>query len=121
MDTEASTLDSGVPSAPAPRSRTRFAIVTPTYYLDYEHCRWLVETVGRYVPEDVPHYLIVDRADRDLFWPLRSSRTRVVFKEDTLRGRLRQVPFARKWWNGAWTPPVRGWIVQQLTKLFVSE
>jgi hypothetical protein len=105
----------------ASADRHRFAIVTPSYYVDFEHCRWLVETVNRYVPEDVPHYLIVDRADRDLFAPLRSSRTRVLFKEDVLRGRLRQVPFARRWWVGLKMPPVRGWIVQQLTKLFVSE
>src|SRR5579872_5130568 len=94
-----------------PQASCRFAIVTPSYYVDFEHCRWLVETVNRYVPENVPHYLIVDRADRDLFWSLRSSRTRVVFKEDVLKGRLRQLPFARRWWVGLGMPPVRGWIV----------
>jgi len=108
-------------SARQPARPLRFAIVTPSYYVDFERCRWLVETVARFVPEDVPHYLIVDRADRDLFQPLRSSRTHVVFKEDTLRGRVQQVPFARKWWVGTRIPPVRGWIVQQLTKLYVSE
>lgn len=102
-------------------TRLRSAIVTPSYYVDYERCRWLVETARRFVPEDVPHYLIVDYADRALFEPLRSSRTRILYKEDTLGGRLRQVPFARKWWVGARIPPIRGWIVQQLTKLFVSE
>jgi uncharacterized protein DUF6492 len=99
----------------------RFAIITPSYYVDFERCKWLVETVNRFVPEDIPHYLVVDYADRDLFASLRSSRTRVVFKEDALGGRLHQVPFARKWWVGLRSPPARGWIVQQITKLFVTE
>ena len=99
----------------------RFAIITPSYYVDFEACRWLCETVERYVPKEVTHYLIVDRADRALFAPLASSRTRVVFKEDVLRGRLWQVPFARRWWLSARHVPARGWIVQQLTKLLVSE
>jgi hypothetical protein len=108
-------------AAPRPAPPTRFAIITPTYYVDYEHCCWLVETVNRYVPEDIPHYLVIDRLDKDLFAPLASSRTRIVFKEDALHGELVQVPFRRRWWVGARVPPVRGWIVQQLTKLYVNE
>jgi hypothetical protein len=98
---------------------TRFAIVTPSYYVDLESCRWLCETVDRWVPDRVQHYVIVDGADRALFAPLASSRRRIVTKEEVLGRRLRQLPFARKWW--AWTRglPVRGWIVQQLAKLFV--
>ena len=108
-------------ASPEPRGGYRSALVTPTYYVDLEHCRWLVDTVSRYVPEDVPHYLIVDYADKGLFAPLASSRTKVLYKEDVLRGRLRQVPFARRWWVGLGSPPVRGWIVQQLIKLYLHE
>jgi hypothetical protein len=99
----------------------RFAIVTPSYYLDFEHCRWLCESVARYVPESVTHYLVVDRADRQIFSQLASSRTRVLYKEDVLGGRLRQLPFARRWWVWPRGMPIRGWIVQQLTKLFMHE
>ena len=102
---------------PAPR----FAIVTPSYYVDFEHCRWLCETVNRFVPADVIHYLVVDRADRSLFAELASPRTRILYKEDVLRGRLYQLPFARRWWVWSHGLPVRGWIVQQLVKLFMNE
>jgi uncharacterized protein DUF6492 len=44
-----------------------------------------------------------------------------VLKEDVLPPWLRQVPFARKWWLSTKSLPVRGWIVQQLVKLSVSE
>lgn len=100
---------------------TRFALITPSYYVDFERCRWLCETVERHVAPHVVHYLIVDRADRTLFSPLASGRTRLVLKEDVLYGRLTQVPFARRWWVGWRRTPVRGSIVQQLAKLFVHE
>jgi hypothetical protein len=100
---------------------TSFALITPSYYVDFEQCRWLCETVERHVASHVAHYLVVDRADRALFAPLASRRTRVVLKEDVLRGRLSQVPFARRWWVGWGRPPVRGWIVQQLVKLSMHE
>ena len=99
----------------------RFAIVTPSYYVDLEHCRWLCETVDRYVPEHVAHVLIVDRADLHLFASLASRRRRVVTKEEVLAGRFVQVPFARRWWIGPRGLPVRGWILQQLTKLCAHE
>src|SRR5580692_7261500 len=70
----------------------RFAIVTPSYYVDFERCKFLVETTERYVASHVKHYVVVDRSDQKLFAPLASSRTHVVLKEDVLGDRLRQVP-----------------------------
>jgi hypothetical protein len=105
---------------PGVATDARFALVTPSYYVDFERCRWLCETVDRYVPKRIPHYLLIDRADRAMFAPLASPRTRILLKEDVLGGRLWQVPFARRWWVGAGRPPVRGWIVQQMTKLLVG-
>jgi Family of unknown function (DUF6492) len=99
----------------------RFALVTPSYYVDFERCRFLCESVARFVPEHVPHYIIIDRADQKLFAPLASPRTRLVLKEDVLRGRLHQLPFARRWWVGTRSLPVRGWIVQQIIKLSMHE
>src|ERR1700677_4667311 len=98
-----------------------FAIVTPSYYRDFPHCRLLVESVGAHVPRDIPHFIVVDRRDEALFSGLRSPRTHLVLKEDVLPGWLRQIPFARRWWLSAKSLPVRGWIVQQLVKLSVSE
>jgi hypothetical protein len=103
------------------RNDPTFALVTPSYYVDFEYCRWLCETVDRFVPDRVRHYVVVDRADAELFAPLASSRRSIVYKEDLFAGRLHQVPFARRWWVGTRSPPVRGWIVQQLAKLLIHE
>jgi hypothetical protein len=103
----------------------RFAIVTPSYYVDFERCKFLVETADRYLASHVQHYLVVDRSDQKLFAPLASSRTHIILKEDVLDARLWQVPFARRWWldvHGVLPSPrlpIRGWIVQQLAKLFI--
>jgi hypothetical protein len=97
-----------------------WAFVTPSYFRDVERCRLLVESVERYVPETVQHYIVIDRRDQRLFAPLRTRRTHLVVKEDVLPAWLWQVPFARDWWLSARSLPVRGWIIQQLTKLSVS-
>lgn len=104
-------------SAPA----LRFAIVTPSYYVDFEPCRLLAESVLRFTPPHVEHLILVDARDERLFSSLRSPRTHLVIKEELLPSWLVQLPYARRWWLSARSLPVRGWIVQQLTKLAVSQ
>ncbi len=97
-----------------------FAIVTPTYAPDFEHCRLLVESVQRYVPQHVKHYLIIDRKDEQLFSELHSPRTKILLKQEILPWWIHQLPFAPKWWISMRSLPIRGWIVQQLVKLSVN-
>ncbi len=99
---------------------TTCAIVTPSFYRDFEQCGLLAESVLRFVPPDVHHYLLIDRRDEALFAPLRGPRTHLATKEDILPWWLAQVPVMRSWWASLKSPPVRGWIVQQLTKLSVN-
>lgn len=98
-----------------------FAIVTPSFAPDFERCRLLVESVQRHVAAHVPHYVVVDRRDERLFSRLRSSRTHLVTKQDILPSWLHQVPFSKRWWLSLRGLPVRGWIVQQITKLSVPD
>jgi hypothetical protein len=105
---------------PAEPNRTRFALVTPSYHLDYDICRILVDSVRRYVPPEVPHYLVVSEEDRDLFEAFTDSRTRVIVQEDIVPQRFWRVPFAPTWRIHWGTLPVRGWIWQQLVKLSIA-
>jgi hypothetical protein len=98
-----------------------FAIITPSYTPDFEPCRLLVESVERHVPNRIKHYVIVDRRDWNLFSQLRSSRTEIVLKQDVLPWWLQQLNFAPKWWLSLRSLPVRGWVIQQLTKLSVNK
>ena len=58
------------------------SIVTPSYHIDYEACRLLVESINRHVPANIRHYIIVPKADYCLFKNLESERTIIKFQED---------------------------------------
>lgn len=96
---------------------TTYALVTPSYWMDVEQCRYLLETVERWVHERVRHYLIV--ADRDLkyFKPLLNSRTSLIVAEDIIPRWLFRFPGMRRFWLSLRTRPVKNWILQQIVKL----
>lgn len=97
-----------------------YALITPSYYVDFERCRLLVESAERFLSPRVAHYIIVDRLDENLFARLASERTHIILKQDILPPWLMQMPFARRYWLSTKSLPVRGWIVQQLVKLGVN-
>jgi hypothetical protein len=98
----------------------RFALATPSFHLDYEICRLLIESVHRHVPADVPHFIIVDRDDLELFKGCADARTHVIVQEDIVEERFVRVPFARRWRVNLRTLPVRGWVWQQMVKLSIA-
>lgn len=98
-----------------------FAIITPSFAPDFERCRLLAESVLRHAAGHVDHYIVVDRRDEKLFSSLRSSRTHLVLKQDVLPSWLYQLPLSTRWWLSLKGLPVRGWIIQQITKLSVAE
>lgn len=98
-----------------------FALVTPSFRLDLERCRLLVETVDAYVPPDVRHYVIVDRRDLRRFGALRSARVHLVAVEDVLPWWIRRVPGIERSWLSLRTPPIHNWLLQQLVKLSVAD
>src|SRR4051794_10316580 len=97
----------------------RFVLVTPSFYLDYERCALLTDSVRRYVPSNVEHIIVVSREDRELFDRFRDERTRVIVQEDIVQEPFFRLPFARRWRFNWKTLPVRGWIWQQLVKMSI--
>jgi hypothetical protein len=98
----------------------RFALATPSFHLDYEICRLLIESVHRHVPADVPHFVIVNGDDVELFKGCADKRTHVLVQEDIVEERFWRVPFAPRWRINLWTLPIRGWIWQQMVKLSIA-
>lgn len=92
-------------------------MVTCTYAPDALRAQRLCRSVDRFVPENIPHCLVVPSSDLASFSHLRSGRRSVVAVEDILPDSFHRVPYSTRWWiqGGYW--PVRGWIMQQLTKL----
>lgn len=99
---------------------TKLAIITPSYVRDFERCRLTVESINRFVSDDIHHYLVIDHRDIPLFKQFEGHRTTIVTAEDLLPWWIFRIPRVRKVWMSLKTLPVRSWIVQQLMKLSVA-
>ena len=97
------------------------ALITPSFRGDLERCRLLVESAERYVPASVAHYLVIDKRDQAMFWPLVDGRTELIVVEDIVPFWLRRiptwVPMGAKVWLNLRGKPVRNWLLQQIVKL----
>jgi hypothetical protein len=91
--------------------------VTCSYRPDFERCARLCASINKFVSTRVVQFLIVPDRDRALFAHLESTSRTIISIEDVLPAGFIQLPLLDKWWldNGMW--PVRGWIMQQITKL----
>ena len=113
--------------APPPAAAT---IVTLSYRGDYDCCRLLCESVDRFAPENFVHRLYVPTRDLALFAPFANER-RIVASQDRelLPGWMWKLPLPGPEWRARlrlprrniylslFSPPVRGWIAQQIMKI----
>ncbi len=98
-------------------TETDIALVTCSYGPDFKRCQRLCASVDQYVPAAIEHILVVPAEDQKLFSQLGTGNRVIVSVEDTLPCRFSRIPMTRKWWLGPNFWPVRGWMLQQLTKL----
>jgi hypothetical protein len=96
-----------------------YALVSPSFRLDVDRCALLIESVERWAAPHVRHYLVIDRRDRSLFQPLKTSRTEILVVEDIVPTWLMRIPGLRRFWLSLRTRPVKNWILQQIVKLSV--
>ena len=95
----------------------RLEIITCSYGPDLERARHLCASVDKYVDPSIRHTLIVPAKDRDQFRPLENRRRDVQVVQDVVPGNFRALPPGRQAWVHKWGLPIRGWIMQQITKL----
>ena len=98
------------------------AFVTKSYGPDLERCELLCRSVELLAP-DTRHWIIVDARDHAAFRGLENARTRIVTTEELLPRRVRRFEVYgtdKNIWLGARTPPIRGWLVQQLAKFAIA-
>jgi Family of unknown function (DUF6492) len=98
-----------------------FALITPSYTLDFERCKLLARSVQEFCQSSVTHYIIVTRKDFPLFKQLQGSHTEVITVESILPKWLIKLPFIKNGWLSLKTPPIRNWVVQQLVKISVGQ
>lgn len=95
-----------------------------SYKADYEECLLLCESIERFVPLEIPHYIFVNDEDVNLFKHLNSGRRTILPKSVVLPWYLVRIPFRIFGHHFHVSPvsiPVREWIIQQIVKLSVWE
>ncbi len=107
------------------RPEKRTAVVTASFSRDLERCRLLCDSLDANLLGKWRHYILVDHADVGLFKPLESKNRVIVDERDILPRWLRAFndPFSsdkRRIWLSPFTPPLRGWHVQQLRRLGIG-
>jgi hypothetical protein len=104
-------------------------LITCSFRGDLDVCRMLCESIDRFAPATIPHSLYVPRADLKLFADLASDRRTVAAQEDLLPSWFVKLPLPGPEWRKRlhlprrniyvtpFSPPVRGWIAQQIMKI----
>lgn len=95
-----------------------FAILTKSYVRDFYYCRDLCKSIDKFFP-DIPHYLVIDFWDRNIFKEFKRYGRKIIYTEALLpefimipRGKGR-----RTWISPYRFRPVGGWFIQQLAKI----
>ena len=103
----------------------KWAIVTPTYHLDYEQFKLLCESMDHFVDGKWHHYVVVSKADYAMFAPFTGPRRTVIENTKILppwlryMGKLGRVRSGNFWFSWR-TGPIFGWHIQQLVKLSMA-
>lgn len=101
---------------------TRTAVITASYAKDLERCRLLCDSLDHRLQGHWNHYILVEAGDLARFSALSGPRRHIVDEREVLPNWLRPFPdpvslARRRVWLSPFTPPLRGWHVQQLRRL----
>lgn len=99
----------------------KYALITPSYYKDFEYCRLQCETIDRFIEPPYIHYLIIDKRDRQQFSVLKGPRRIIIDSESILPWWIFQIPLVKSGWLSLKSLPLRNWIVQQLKKIAIAQ
>ncbi|MEQ8480859.1 MAG: DUF6492 family protein [Hoeflea sp.] len=101
------------------------AVMTASYVADFERCALLCESMDRFLEGKWHHYLLVERADAELFKSLEGVNRSVVSEAELFPSWLRAFPDPlsmgrRRVWLSPFSLPLRGWHAQQLRRLAMA-
>lgn len=102
----------------------KLAFITQSYKNDYKECALLCESMDRFLPKEIDHFIFVNDEDYDLFLSLHNEHHIVYKKSTILPWWLIRCPFkvlGHHYHISPITIPVREWIIQQICKLGVFE
>ena len=103
-------------------SQLKCCIITPSYKPDFARCRLLTESIDKFAPSDIHHYIVVDQKDFKLFQQLSNhnhNRT-LITVESVLPWWIQKIPLIKNGWFSLKTLPIRNWLIQQIVKLEIA-
>lgn len=98
-----------------------FCLITPSYALDFERCQLLCRSIEKFISPPVKHYVIVDQIDLPLFRQLESPNRQIITKQSILPWWIKSIHSFPQVWLSLKTPPLRGWIIQQIIKIAAAQ
>lgn len=102
----------------------KIAFITQSYKNDFKECKLLCDSIDRFVPEDIMHFIIVNDEDYKLFGTIEDSRHKLYKKGEIIPSYFVRFPLKiahHHFYISPFTIPVREWIMQQICKLGVFE
>ena len=100
----------------------KWAIVTPSYNLDFDQCQLMCDSVDAFVKGGWHHYIIVNKVDYAMFAHMNSAQRTVLLNSEVLPkwlryfGKLGKVRGGTMWFSWR-TGVIFGWHLQQIIKL----
>ena len=101
-------------------SQLKCCLITPSYKPDFARCRLLAESVDKFAPSDISHYIVVDQKDFKLFQQLSNPNRTVITVESILPWWIQKIPLIKNGWFSLKTLPIRNWLIQQIVKLEIA-
>lgn len=101
------------------------AVITASYAQDFERCRLLCDSLDQRLLGEWTHYILVEHRDVSQFSTLAGTRRHIIDEREILPNWLRPFPdpvslARRRIWLSPFTPPLRGWHVQQLRRIGIG-
>lgn len=102
----------------------KVAIATQSYKNDFRECQLLCESIDRFVPDDIMHFIFVNDEDYQLFKNIENKRHKIYRKGTIMPWYFVRLPWKMCGHHFHISPlsiPVREWILQQICKFGVFD
>jgi hypothetical protein len=95
----------------------QLALVTCSYRPDFERCARLCASMDAFIGSETEQFIIIPDRDKKMFAQFESRNRTIISTQDVLPARFTHLPILKKWWLDHAMWPIRGWMIQQVTKL----
>lgn len=100
----------------------KVALVTQSYKNDFRECQLLCESIDRFAPDNIMHFIFVNDEDYQMFKNIENKKHKVYKKGTIMPWYFIRIPWkmmGHHFHISLFSIPVREWILQQICKFGV--